>query len=164
MGKISGDPKGAALTTPKDCEEFPAIGSMTGWVGKKGAKCFLLNFGIEQFIFKRRIKTLKWTLHSDRSHSRSTTTVGNAERLVKVQVRNIWTKITRPAKSNLGVHIGSVHVNLPTSLMDHITNFGNFLFKYTVSRRVCKHQARQSIFVLFSLIEDIEKQCYLTAW
>lgn len=53
MGNISGDPNGAALTTPKDCEEFPAIGSMTGCVGKNGAKCFFLkmwNFLKNQFL------------------------------------------------------------------------------------------------------------------
>lgn len=30
MGRMRGEPKGAALTTPNDWEEFPASGSTTG--------------------------------------------------------------------------------------------------------------------------------------
>jgi len=44
MGKMSGDPNGAALTTPNECDaEAPAAGSITGCVGRNGAKCAFLS-------------------------------------------------------------------------------------------------------------------------
>ena len=48
MGKMSGEPNGAALTTPKDWDELPYSGSITGWVGKNGAKCFFLEIFYDQ--------------------------------------------------------------------------------------------------------------------
>jgi hypothetical protein len=43
MGRMRGEPNGAALTTPNDWEDCPLRGSITGCVGKKGAKCFFLH-------------------------------------------------------------------------------------------------------------------------
>jgi hypothetical protein len=47
MGKMRGEPKGAALTTPNDWEDCPPSGSITGCVGKNGAKCFFLQVIIQ---------------------------------------------------------------------------------------------------------------------
>jgi hypothetical protein len=77
--------------------------------------------------------------------------VRDAKRFVKVQVRDIRAKVAGSAKGYLGVHIGTVHINLTTSLMNDVTNFNYFFLEYTIGRRVCDHQAGQPVFVLFSL-------------
>ena len=78
----------------------------------------------------------------------------DAKRLVKVQVRDIRAKVARSAKGYLGVHVCSVHVDLTTSLMNHVTNFNYFFLENTIGRRICEHQAGQPVFVLFGL--DLE--------
>jgi hypothetical protein len=49
--------------------------------------------------------------NTDGSHTGSTATVRNTEGLVKVQVANISANVTRAAKSDLSIHVGSIHVN-----------------------------------------------------
>mmetsp|Transcript_25785 Transcript_25785/g.74613 ORF Transcript_25785/g.74613 Transcript_25785/m.74613 type:complete len:257 (+) Transcript_25785:401-1171(+) len=60
---------------------------------------------------------------SDRSHARSSTTVGNAEGLVKIQVTNIGTDQTRAREADLGIHVGAIHIHLTAGLVDGLDDF-----------------------------------------
>ena len=55
---------------------------------------------------------LRSDLHSDGSHSRSTSSVWDAEGLVKVQVRDISTVVSRTTETNLSIHVSSININL----------------------------------------------------
>ena len=65
-------------------------------------------------------KVLRYT---NRTHAGSTATVRNAEGLVQVQVTHVGTDLARAAKAHLGIHVRTVHVNLPTGTMHRFANF-----------------------------------------
>ena len=67
----------------------------------------------------------KWCeVRSDcnRSDSWSTASVRDAERLVQIQVADVGTKVSGAAKSDLGVHVSAVHVNLSAVTVNDVTN------------------------------------------
>ena len=55
--------------------------------------------------------------HSDGTNARATPAMGNAERLVQVEVADIRSEGTRPADTDLGVEIGAIEVHLAAMLM-----------------------------------------------
>ena len=61
---------------------------------------------------KRKSKKKRGYLHSNGSHSRTTTTVRNAEGFVQVQVTNIGSIITRSTEANLCIHVCTIQVHL----------------------------------------------------
>ena len=88
-------------------------------------------------------------LDTDRAHTRATTTVRNAESLVQVQVAHIRTNETRRSQTDLGVHVGAVHVHLTAVLVNDFANFLDVFLVDTVRRRVRNHESRQVRGVLF---------------
>src|SRR5213078_503252 len=55
--------------------------------------------------------------HANRSHARSAAAVGDAKRLVQVQVTDVRAEVGGTAQAYLGVQICAVHVNLPAKLV-----------------------------------------------
>mmetsp|Transcript_800 Transcript_800/g.1428 ORF Transcript_800/g.1428 Transcript_800/m.1428 type:complete len:333 (+) Transcript_800:829-1827(+) len=88
---------------------------------------------------------------SDASNSRSSSTVRDAEGLVEVQMTDVSTDSSRTSKAHLGIHVGTVHVNLSSSVVDGVADFDNRLFKDTKGGRVGNHKASELVPVLSNL-------------
>ena len=83
--------------------------------------------------------------------TRATATVRNTEGLVKVQMADIGTNFTRRTEADLSVHVGTVHVDLTTVLVNKITGLLDLRFKHTESARVCDHDCTKLLAVLLTL-------------
>ena len=71
--------------------------------------------------------------------------------LVKVEVAHIGTHVSWAGQTNLGVHIGTVHVDETTGTVDDIHNFQNTFFESTVGRGIGNHDAGEVVLVLLNL-------------
>ena len=89
--------------------------------------------------------------NADGTNSGSSSSVGNAESLVEVQVANISTDGSRAGKSNLSVHVGSVHVNLSSSIVDAVADLDDVLLEDSKGGRVGDHEASEVVAVLCNL-------------
>ena len=58
--------------------------------------------------------------NTNRTHARTAAAVRDAKCLVQVQMADVRADVRRAAKSDLGVHVGAVHVNLPAMLMNDL--------------------------------------------
>jgi len=67
--------------------------------------------------------------HTNGTHTRATTTVRNAESLVEVKMADISTNSARAGQTHLGIHDGTIHVNLTAILMNNIANVDDALLK-----------------------------------
>ena len=91
------------------------------------------------------------------TNTRSPATMRNAERLVKIEVRNICTEFSRLRYTNECVEIGSININLSASVVNHFADLGDSFFKYSVSRWVGNHERRKCAAVLPYLLLQIIK-------
>ena len=73
--------------------------------------------------------------------------MGNAKGLVQVQMAHVNADFPGPAQSDQGIHIGTVHIDLPARLMDNRADFADGLFKHPVGRWIRHHQGRQPLAV-----------------
>ena len=64
---------------------------------------------------------------------------------------DVGAEIAGSAQTDLGVHVGTVHVDLASVIVDHLADLDHLLFENAVGRRIGYHEARQSILVLFGL-------------
>ena len=69
--------------------------------------------------------------------------VGNAECFVQVEMADIRAEISGPAEAHLGIHVGSVHVNLAPVGVNEFTNFADALLKNSVRTRIRHHERCQ---------------------
>mmetsp|Transcript_11444 Transcript_11444/g.22872 ORF Transcript_11444/g.22872 Transcript_11444/m.22872 type:complete len:234 (-) Transcript_11444:1785-2486(-) len=76
----------------------------------------------------------------------------NAECLVEIQMANISTNHTWSSQSYLGIHVGTIHVDLTTILMDNVADLIDSIFIYTMCRWICNHEGCQVVLVLFCLL------------
>src|SRR2546423_13719110 len=81
--------------------------------------------------------------------------MGNAEGFVQVQVAHVGTTNGGAGQSNLGVHVGAVHVDLPAVPVDDFADFLHALFEHAVRARVGDHQAGEIRGVLGRLALEI---------
>src|SRR5215469_5493339 len=77
---------------------------------------------------------------SDWTNTWTAASMRNTKCLVEIQVTNIRTEVRRPAQTDQGVQIRSVHIDLTAIPMDYLTQADNALFKDAVSRRIGHHQ------------------------
>ena len=94
----------------------------------------------------------KVILDADGANSRATTTVRDTESLVKVQVANISAEGTRRGQTNLSIHVGTVHVDLATILVNNVANLANLGLEDTERARVGNHNSTKLISVLLALL------------
>lgn len=68
-------------------------------------------------------------LDTDGAHAWSTAAMGNSKSLVKVQVADIGTQESRRGVADLGIHVGTVHIDLSSVMMDYVRNLlhGSFI-------------------------------------
>ena len=60
--------------------------------------------------------------HSDRTDPGTAPPMGNAERLVQIQMTDIGAIGSWPAETDLGVQVGSVEIHLTSVLMDQVAD------------------------------------------
>jgi hypothetical protein len=93
----------------------------------------------------------KVALNGNRTDTRATTTVGNTEGLVEVKMADISANVTRRAKTNLRVHVGTVHVDETTVLVNKVADLLDLGLKDTESGGVSDHDSSKLIGVLGTL-------------
>src|ERR1051325_4242696 len=88
---------------------------------------------------------------ADRPYARSPAAVWDAKRFVQVQMANVGAIIPRTAKTDLGIHVRAVHVNLPAVSMNDVANFANAWLEHAVCRWVSHHERGQiaGVFIRF---------------
>jgi len=60
--------------------------------------------------------------HSDWSHSGSTSSMRYTEGLMEIEMGDITTIIPQPTQTNLSVHVCTIEVDLPSTIMYHGTD------------------------------------------
>src|SRR2546425_823425 len=84
----------------------------------------------------------------DRPHSRSTSTVGDAEGFMQVEVADVGAADGGAGEADLRVHVGAVHVDLAAVVVDDFADLLHALFEHAVRARVGDHQAGEVLRVL----------------
>ena len=69
-----------------------------------------------------RDERLEMSLEADGTDTRTTASVRDGERLVEVQVTYIGTDGARSTQTQLGVHVGTIHVDLAAMFVNFVTN------------------------------------------
>jgi hypothetical protein len=90
-------------------------------------------------------------LDSNGTDTRATTTVGNTEGLVEVEMADISANVTRRAETNLSVHVGTIHVDETTVLVNKLTDLLDLGLENTEGRGVSDHDSSKLISVLDTL-------------
>src|SRR5207245_9267055 len=81
--------------------------------------------------------------------------VGDAEGFVEVEVADIRADVGGAAEADLGVHVGSVHVDLAAELMRHLANGFDVFFEDAVGGGVGDHQGGEVVFVLLGFAAEV---------
>ena len=81
--------------------------------------------------------------HTDRSHAGSATAVRNAESFVQIEMADIGPDVTGRGQPDLSVHVGTVHVNLATMMVNRGADILDRGFEYPVGGRVGDHKRGQ---------------------
>lgn len=90
-------------------------------------------------------------LDADGSDTGATTSVGNTEGLVEVEMADIGANGTRRGQANLSVHVGTVHVDETAVLVDEVTGPSNIGLEDTVGAGVGDHNGTKLVSVLLAL-------------
>ena len=122
------EPHGAAEIGPGPVAG-PASGT-SGWFGRYGAR---------------------WARDGDRADARAAATVGDAERLVQVQVADVAAEPTRSRHADQRVEVRAVDVHLPAVLVHEVADVGDAALEDAVGRWVGDHQRGEVVGVLGDL-------------
>ena len=95
--------------------------------------------------------------HSNRSHPRSASAMGDAEGFVEVEVADICPDVAGAAEAHLGVEVGSVHVDLTSGGVDHFADLPHALLENTMSRWVGHHEGGKVFPVLFDFLSEVDQ-------
>ena len=87
----------------------------------------------------------------DRSHSWTSASVGNAEGLVKIQVRNISANVAIAGKAHKSIQVSAIDVDLASGLVNSVGHVLDAVLVHTVCRRVGDHQGGEILPVLGNL-------------
>jgi hypothetical protein len=69
----------------------------------------------------------------------------DAKGLVKIEMADIGSVITRPADTYLGIHVGAIQINLASMVMNQLANLFHLFLKNPVGGRVGDHEGCQLI-------------------
>ncbi|KZX20287.1 hypothetical protein ACH61_02610 [Rathayibacter tanaceti] len=87
-------------------------------------------------------------LRGDRADAGAASAVGDAERLVQVEVRDVATEVAEAGEAEQGVEVRAVDVNLAAGLVDEAADLGDLVFVDAVRGRVGDHQRGERLGVL----------------
>ncbi len=93
--------------------------------------------------------------YKHRPHSRTTASVRDGKGLVKIKMTDIGTDMSRTRKSDLGIHVGSVHINKSAVPVDYLHHGINPGFKHSVCRRIGYHETSKVFPVFHGLFLQI---------
>src|SRR5262245_18097824 len=96
-------------------------------------------------------KGSQMTGNCNRTHPWSATPVGNAKRLVQIQMTDIRADVAGPTNPNLRIHIRAIHIDLAAVGMNDLANAPDIGLEYPVRGWVGQHQGRQPLPMLRSL-------------
>lgn len=74
---------------------------------------------------------------------------------MEIEVANVGTDSSRRSNADLGIHVGSIHVHLPATLMYVIDDRLDLLLKLSIGARISNHQCSQVLLVLIGLLLQI---------
>mmetsp|Transcript_50792 Transcript_50792/g.163025 ORF Transcript_50792/g.163025 Transcript_50792/m.163025 type:complete len:1046 (-) Transcript_50792:41-3178(-) len=94
-------------------------------------------------------------LDADGPQARAAATVRDAEGLVEVQVTHISTNHARRREAQLGVHVGTVHVDLAATVVHDLANLLNVVLEESTGGRVRDHQSCQVVLVSFAQLPEL---------
>ena len=97
--------------------------------GRDSAARLLLAQRHHRMVRQERPQVLR---HADRPHPRAAAPVWDAKRLVEVQVAHVRSDVPRTAQSHLRVHVGAVHVDLPSVPVDDLADPADLLLEDAV--------------------------------
>ena len=83
--------------------------------------------------------------HGDGSDARPTATVGDAERLVQVEVADVGTEPPRLGDADQRVEVGAVDVDLAAGGVHEVAQLGDRRLEHTVGGRVRHHDRGQTV-------------------
>ena len=93
--------------------------------------------------------------HADRSHAGTTSTVRYGKCFMKIEVADVGSDCRRIGNSNLGIHVGAIHIDQTAGFVNDATHFFDFRFENTVSRRIRNHKSCQIVGVFFGFFSQI---------
>ncbi|GKT96520.1 hypothetical protein Ct61P_14370 [Colletotrichum tofieldiae] len=89
-------------------------------------------------------------LDADGPDTGTTATMGNAESLVEVKMADVGADLAGRADTNLGVHVGAVHVDLAAVLVNKVAGLLDARLKDSVSARIGDHKGAKLVGVLLA--------------
>ena len=93
--------------------------------------------------------------HADGSYAGAPAAMRRGKGLVEVQVADVRADGSGVGQSYLGVHIGSVHVDLCAAGVDYVADFHNVRLEDAVCGRVGNHQCGQVVAVFFGFAAQV---------
>ena len=88
-------------------------------------------------------------LDGDGPHPRPATAMGNAERLVQVDMADVGAEVGRPRMPDEGIEVGTVEIDLAAGAMDDVANLDNRRLEDAMGRGVRDHEGGEALGVLF---------------
>ena len=94
-------------------------------------------------------------LHADRPHTWAAAAVGNAERLVQIEMADVSADIAGSRETHKRVEIGAVEIDLTAVRVRDVANLDHGFFKHAVRRWIGDHAGRQPLGMLFRFGAEI---------
>ena len=119
IGRMPADPYGAADTGPTGL-----VGPPADRPGRNSARC---------------------AAHGHRTDAGTAAAVGDAERLVQVEVADVGTELARLGQADERVEVGAVDVHLTAGVVDDVADLADRLLEHAVRRGVRHHDRRRGV-------------------
>ena len=97
----------------------------------------------------------KVAFHRDWTNTGASTAMWDTKCLVEVEMAYIRTNFSRTAKTNLSIHVGTIHVDLSTVLMDDLADGLDFGLEDTKCARIGDHHSCEIVFVFLAFLSQI---------
>src|SRR4029453_16146342 len=104
-----------------------------------------------------RQKRRKMFGNTDWSHAGPAAAVRNTKGLMQIQMANVRAIITGAAKTDLGIHVRAIHVDLTAVRLHDVTNFASGYFENAVRGGIGHHQRGEIACVLVGFGAQIGK-------
>src|SRR5262245_53948175 len=111
--------------------------------------------GIAAGFRMARQERYEMRLDPNRSHAWTTAAVGDAERLMQVDVTDIGTHVSGAREAYEGIEVGAIEIDLPAVVMSNGADLFDPLLEYAVRRWVGDHRRRQVLGVGLGLGAEI---------
>ena len=86
--------------------------------------------------------------YADRTNTRPPSSMRNCKGFMQIEMAYIRPYFPRTGKAYLGIHIGSIHIDLSAVIMNKINDIHYIFIKETISGRISNHERRKIFPVL----------------